>query len=157
MTWWQYWALLDGDVVAWWASLAGDVACLWALLGVIVGCWCGVFVGIIGQGYWGWCGRFMGNVIGRRQNRWACPRLAQKWAFTRGLDGDKGCFGSYLKLCDFTLLFMILQVKLKLNKRISSETQTSWSKWTHMHINNDILQALKRLAHGLEWSPSKCT
>ena len=39
--------------------------------------------------------------------------------------GDKGRFGSYLKLCDFTLLFMTLQVELRLNKRIISETQTS--------------------------------
>ena len=38
---------------------------------------------------------------------------------------DKGRFGSYLKLCDFTLLFMTLQVELRLNKRIISETQTS--------------------------------
>ena len=38
---------------------------------------------------------------------------------------DKGRFGSYLKLCDFTLLFMNLQVELRLNKRIISETQTS--------------------------------
>ena len=29
---------------------------------------------------------------------------------------DKGRFGSYTKLCDFTLLFMILQVELRLNK-----------------------------------------
>ena len=42
-----------------------------------------------------------------------------------GRDGDKGRFGSYLKLCDFTLLFMTLQVELRLNKRIISETQTS--------------------------------
>ena len=41
--------------------------------------------------------------------------------------GDKGRFGSYLKLCDFTLLFMTLQVELRLNKRIISETQASWS------------------------------
>ena len=40
-------------------------------------------------------------------------------------DGDKGRFGSYLKLCDFTLLSMTLQVELRLNKRIISETQTS--------------------------------
>ena len=39
--------------------------------------------------------------------------------------GDKGRFGSYLKLCNFTLLFMTLQVELRLNKRIISETQTS--------------------------------
>ena len=39
--------------------------------------------------------------------------------------GDKGRFGSYLKLCDFTLLSMTLQVELRLNKRIISETQTS--------------------------------
>ena len=38
---------------------------------------------------------------------------------------DKGRFGSYMKLCDFTLLFMTLQVELRLNKRIISETQTS--------------------------------
>ena len=38
---------------------------------------------------------------------------------------DKGRFGSYLKLCDFTLLSMTLQVELRLNKRIISETQTS--------------------------------
>ena len=31
--------------------------------------------------------------------------------FVKG--GDKGRFGSYTKLCDFTLLFMILQVELK--------------------------------------------
>jgi len=30
--------------------------------------------------------------------------------------GDKGCIGLYMKLCDFTLLFMILQVELRLNK-----------------------------------------
>ena len=30
--------------------------------------------------------------------------------------GDKGRFGSYTKLCNFTLLFMILQVELRLNK-----------------------------------------
>jgi hypothetical protein len=30
--------------------------------------------------------------------------------------GDKGRIGSYTKLCDFTLLFMILQVELRLNK-----------------------------------------
>ena len=29
---------------------------------------------------------------------------------------DKGHFGSYMKLCDFTLLFMTLQVELRLNK-----------------------------------------
>jgi hypothetical protein len=29
---------------------------------------------------------------------------------------DKGRIGSYTKLCDFTLLFMILQVELRLNK-----------------------------------------
>ena len=29
---------------------------------------------------------------------------------------DKGCFGSYMKLCDFILLFMTLQVELRLNK-----------------------------------------
>jgi hypothetical protein len=29
---------------------------------------------------------------------------------------DKGRIGSYTKLCDFTLLFMILQVELQLNK-----------------------------------------
>ena len=38
---------------------------------------------------------------------------------------DKGHFSSYMKLCDFTLLFMTLQVELRLNKRIISETQTS--------------------------------
>ena len=38
---------------------------------------------------------------------------------------DKGRFGSYQKLCDFTLLFMTLQVELRLNKRIISETQAS--------------------------------
>jgi hypothetical protein len=32
------------------------------------------------------------------------------------LCADKGCIGSYTKLCDFTLLFMILQVELQLNK-----------------------------------------
>ena len=31
-------------------------------------------------------------------------------------DGDKGRIGSYTKLCNFTLLFMILQVELWLNK-----------------------------------------
>ena len=31
--------------------------------------------------------------------------------------GDKGRFGSYLKLWDFTLLFMTLQVELRLNKK----------------------------------------
>ena len=31
--------------------------------------------------------------------------------------GDKGRFGSYMKLCDFTLLFMTLQVELRLNKK----------------------------------------
>jgi hypothetical protein len=36
-------------------------------------------------------------------------------AFTGGV-GDKGRIGSYMKLCDFTLLFMILQVELRLNK-----------------------------------------
>jgi len=30
--------------------------------------------------------------------------------------GDKGRFGLYTKICDFTLLFMILQVELRLNK-----------------------------------------
>ena len=40
-------------------------------------------------------------------------------------NGDKGRFGSYMKLCDFTLLFMTLQVELRLNKRIISETQAS--------------------------------
>ena len=30
--------------------------------------------------------------------------------------GDKGRIGLYPKLCDFTLLFMILQVELRLNK-----------------------------------------
>jgi len=30
--------------------------------------------------------------------------------------GDKGRIGLYMKLCDFTLLFMILQVELRLNK-----------------------------------------
>ena len=29
---------------------------------------------------------------------------------------DKGRFGSYMKPCDFTLLFMTLQVELRLNK-----------------------------------------
>ena len=29
---------------------------------------------------------------------------------------DKGRIGLYPKLCDFTLLFMILQVELRLNK-----------------------------------------
>jgi hypothetical protein len=29
---------------------------------------------------------------------------------------DKGRIGSYTKLCDFILLFMILQVELRLNK-----------------------------------------
>ena len=29
---------------------------------------------------------------------------------------DKGRIGLYTKLCDFTLLFMILQVELRLNK-----------------------------------------
>jgi hypothetical protein len=29
---------------------------------------------------------------------------------------DKGRIGSYTKICDFTLLFMILQVELRLNK-----------------------------------------
>ena len=29
---------------------------------------------------------------------------------------DKGRIGSYTKLCNFTLLFMILQVELRLNK-----------------------------------------
>ena len=29
---------------------------------------------------------------------------------------DKGRIGSYTKLCNFTLLFMILQVELQLNK-----------------------------------------
>jgi len=29
---------------------------------------------------------------------------------------DKGRIGLYMKLCDFTLLFMILQVELRLNK-----------------------------------------
>ena len=38
----------------------------------------------------------------------ACPFM--------GVRGDKGRFGSYTKLCDFTLLFMILQVELRLNK-----------------------------------------
>ena len=31
--------------------------------------------------------------------------------------GDKGRFGSYLKLCDFTSLFMTLQAELRLNKK----------------------------------------
>ena len=31
--------------------------------------------------------------------------------------GDKGRFGSLMKLCDFTLLFMTLQVELRLNKK----------------------------------------
>ena len=30
---------------------------------------------------------------------------------------DKGHFGSYLKLCDFTSLFMTLQAELRLNKK----------------------------------------
>ena len=30
--------------------------------------------------------------------------------------GDKGRIGLYMKLCNFTLLFMILQVELRLNK-----------------------------------------
>ena len=30
---------------------------------------------------------------------------------------DKGRFGSFMKLCDFTLLFMTLQVELRLNKK----------------------------------------
>ena len=34
----------------------------------------------------------------------------------RTTSGDKGHSGSYLKLCDFTLLFMTLQVELRLNK-----------------------------------------
>ena len=38
---------------------------------------------------------------------------------------DKSHFGSYIKLCDFTLLFMTLQAELRLNKRIISETQAS--------------------------------
>jgi len=33
-----------------------------------------------------------------------------------GNSGDKGRIGLYTKLCDFTLLFMILQVELRLNK-----------------------------------------
>jgi len=36
------------------------------------------------------------------------------WAIASG--GDKGCIGLYTKLCDFTLLFMILQAELRLNK-----------------------------------------
>jgi len=32
------------------------------------------------------------------------------------LADDKGRIGSYTKLCDFTLLFTILQVELRLNK-----------------------------------------
>ena len=59
------------------------------------------------------------------------PEAAMKWACmiqTRGVQakptpehwyeqgGDKGRIGLYTKLCDFTLLFMILQVELRLNK-----------------------------------------
>jgi hypothetical protein len=33
-------------------------------------------------------------------------------AYAKEERADKGCIGSYMKLCDFTLLFMILQVEL---------------------------------------------
>jgi len=36
--------------------------------------------------------------------------------FEKEQGDDKGRIGSYTKLCDFTLLFMILQVELRLNK-----------------------------------------
>ena len=51
------------------------------------------------------------------------PRISVQQKTFRSV--DKGRFGSYLKLCDFTLLSMTLQVELRLNKRIISETQTS--------------------------------
>jgi hypothetical protein len=37
-------------------------------------------------------------------------------SYRRTKHSDKGRIGSYTKLCDFTLLFMILQVELRLNK-----------------------------------------
>ena len=50
---------------------------------------------------------------------------------------DKGHFGSFMKLCDFTLLFMTLQVELRLNKkRIISETQASWSS---EHVRTSLM------------------
>ena len=56
--------------------------------------------------------------------KWKSSELLELCPFGLGI-GDKGHFGSYLKLCDFTLLFMTLQVELRLNKRILSETQTN--------------------------------
>ena len=35
---------------------------------------------------------------------------------TTYVHADKGRIGLYMKLCDFTLLFIILQVELRLNK-----------------------------------------
>ena len=54
-----------------------------------------------------------------------CDRICRLPSLVAAARVDKGRFGSYLKLCDFTLLSMTLQVELRLNKRIISETQTS--------------------------------
>ena len=62
------------------------------------------------------------------------PKVIHNGTVKQDLPVDKGRFGSYLKLCDFTLLFMTLQVELRLNKRIISETQTSWSS-EHVRIS----------------------
>ena len=54
------------------------------------------------------------------------PHLAQDHA-------DKGCFGLYMKLCDFTLLFMILQVELRLNKGSLVRPRLVDQVNTHVH------------------------
>ena len=44
-----------------------------------------------------------------------CEEL-KEWMWRHEVPSDKGRIGLYMKLCDFTLLFMILQVELRLNK-----------------------------------------
>ena len=49
-------------------------------------------------------------------------------------DDDKGHFGSYMKICNFTLLFMTLQVELRLNK--GSLVRPRLVDQVNMHIHH---------------------
>jgi hypothetical protein len=95
------------------------------------------------------------NLRTLKPHRINFTRQQQFLTFFFERNGDKGRIGSYTKLCDFTLLFMILQVELRLNK--GSLVRPRLVDQVKARINNDDLRALKRLARGSEWSPSKCT
>ena len=67
--------------------------------------------------------RVVGNIF-VENNVAGCEKMVSCNG-TNMISADKGRFGSFMKLCDFILLFMTLQVELRLYKRIISETQTS--------------------------------